>query len=77
MFEVPDFEEDTIQIFSPAEVEKHLSKVNTNKSVPPAAQLSLPVCHVINSSIKLGKWSMWGRMAYGKNNLIRKLKHTQ
>ena len=45
-----------------------MEKIKTNKSVPPgdippvlvkkfSAELSVPLCNIINSSIRLGKWS--------------------
>ena len=66
--EIPKFEESSIPRFSPAQVQKHLEKVKTNRSVPPgdipsklvkafAAELSFPLCDIINSSIRLGQWS--------------------
>ena len=66
--DVPHFEENEIPQFSPKDVKKHLEAVKCNKSVPPgdippllvktfADQLSTPLCHIINSKIRLGKWS--------------------
>ena len=65
---VPEFEESSIPSFTPAQVQKQLEKLKTNKSVPTgdvpiklvkqlAACLSHPLCDIINSSIRLGKWS--------------------
>ena len=65
---VPHFDPSTVPCFTPDQVRKHLEKVKTNKAVPPgdvppllikqfAAQLSVPFCHIINTSIKMGAWS--------------------
>ena len=65
---VPKFESSDIPCFVPKQVEKRLQKLKTNKSVPPgdippklikqfAAQISIPLCEIINASIKLGAWS--------------------
>ena len=66
--EVPEFDEETIPCFLPSDVQKNLESIKVNKSVPPgdippilvrkfAAQLSVPLCHIINSKIRLGQWS--------------------
>ena len=66
--EIPEFDEKSIPIFTPKDVQKRLERVKTNKSVPPgdippqlikmfAKQLSVPLCNIINSSMRLGKWS--------------------
>ena len=58
----------SIPKFNPIDVQANLEKIKANKSVPPgdippkltklfAAQLSVPLCDIINSSIKLGQWS--------------------
>ena len=69
--QVPEFEASDIPFFVPKQVQKHLQRIKTNKSVPPgdippklikqfAKQISFPLCHIINSSIKLGAWSkLW------------------
>ena len=55
-------------VFSPSDVQKQLEKVKLKKAVPTgdipplltrmfAAQSSVPVCDVINSSARLGQWS--------------------
>ena len=65
---IPDFDEMSIPKFNPIDVQANLEKIKANKSVPPgdippkltklfAAQLSVPFCDIINSSIKLGQWS--------------------
>ena len=65
---VPEFEQSTIPSFTHQQVKKHLEKIKTNKAVPPgdippkliktfAAEMSKPLSHIINSSIKMGKWS--------------------
>ena len=65
---VPEFDVKTVPSFSPLDVQKNLEKIKTNKSVPPgdippkltklfAAQLSVPLCDIMNSSIRLGQWS--------------------
>ena len=66
--EVPKYDEESVPQFCPIDVQRNLEKVKTNKSVPPgdipsklvkifAAQISVPLCDVINTSIRLGKWS--------------------
>lgn len=66
--QVPHFEISDIPVFVPKQVQKRLEKLKTNKAVPPgdipcklikmfARQISIPLCDVINSSIKLGAWS--------------------
>ena len=69
--EVPNFAKSDIPSFVPKQVKKYLQKLRTNKAVPPgdiplklvklfASQLSVPLCEIINSSIKLGAWSkLW------------------
>ena len=69
--QVPKFEKSEIPSFVPKQVKKHLQKLKANKAVPPgdiplklikqfASQLSIPLCEIINSSIKLGAWSkLW------------------
>ena len=69
--QVPESEASDIPFFVPKQVQKHLQRIKTNKSVPPgdippklikqfAKQISFPLCHIINSSIKLGSWSkLW------------------
>ena len=69
--EVPKFDIEDIPFFTPKQVKKQLLKLKTNKAVPPgdippklvkqfAAQLSTPLCDIINSSIKLGSWAkLW------------------
>ena len=63
---IPEFEEESVPQFRPIDVQRKLEKLKTNKSVPPgdipvkliklfAAQISVPLCDVINTSIKLGK----------------------
>ena len=65
---IPEFEEESVPQFRPIDVQRKLEKLKTNKSVPPgdipvkliklfAAQISVPLCDVINTSIKLRKWS--------------------
>ena len=65
---IPVFDEESVPKFSPIDVQKNLEKIKTNKSVPLgdippkltrmfAVQLSVPLCDIINSSIKLGQWS--------------------
>ena len=65
---VPEFKEETIPIFLPIVVQRNQEKIQTKKSVPPgdipplltkqfAAQLPIPLCHIINSSVRLGQWS--------------------
>ena len=64
----PEFNDSQIPKFLPQEVSMYLQKVKVNKSVPPgdippklikqfAVPLSVPLCDIINSSIRLGKWS--------------------
>ena len=66
--EVPEFHESSIPSFKPCQVKSKLEKLKTNKSVPPndiptkivkmfAEELSIPLCDIINSSIRLGSWS--------------------
>jgi hypothetical protein len=66
--QVPKFENSDIPFFVPKQFKKHLQKIKTNKAVPPgdippklikqfAAQISIPLCDIINSSMKLGAWS--------------------
>ena len=66
--DVPEYDEKSIPQFLPIDVQRHLERVKENKAVPPgdipsklvkrfAAQLSVPLCDVINSSMRLGKWS--------------------
>ena len=69
--QVPDFDDSDIPSFKPSQVKKYLQRIKTNKSVPPgdippklvkqfAGQISIPLCDIINSSIKLGAWSkLW------------------
>ena len=65
---VPVFEDVYVPKCVPIQVQKELEKIRTNKAVPPgdvpakltkmfAAQLSIPLCDIINFSIKNGKWS--------------------
>ena len=65
---VPPFEESDIPTFKPYQVQKHLEKVKVNKAVPPgdippklirlfAAEMSVPLCDIINCSIRLGAWA--------------------
>ena len=65
---VPEFDKNYIRFFTPKRVGKKLLKLKTNKSVPPgdipqnlikvfAAQISIPLCEIINASIRLGAWS--------------------
>ena len=65
---IPTFQDSDIPSFVPKQVQKKLQKMKTNKSVPPgdippkllkmfAAQISIPFCDMVNSSIKLGVWS--------------------
>ena len=65
---VPEFPESAIPAFHPGQVKKKLEKVKTNKSVPPndippkiikmfAAELAVPLCDIINASMRLGAWS--------------------
>ena len=64
---VPEFDKSTVPSFTPEQVQKYLEKVNANKAVPPgdippklikvfAKQLSVPLSHIINSSILNGTW---------------------
>ena len=64
----PESNDSQIPKFLPQEVSMYLQKVKVNKSVPPgdippklikqfAVPLSVPLCDIINSSIRLGKWS--------------------
>ena len=64
---IPEFDQSSVPCFKPYQVQEHLKKVKTNKAVPPgdipsklikifAAELSTPLCHIINSSIRLGAW---------------------
>ena len=64
----PEYDTSQIPSFLPGQVCKYLEKVKLNKSVPPgdippkiikkfAAPLSIPLCDIINSSMRLGKWS--------------------
>ena len=64
---LPKFDAETIPQFKPCDVQKQLEKVKVNKSVPPgdippklmrmfAAELSVPLTDIINSSIRLGSW---------------------
>ena len=66
--EVPEFDVKSIPTFNPRDVQRKLENIKTNKSVPPgdippkiaklfAKEISFPLCDIINSSIKLGKWS--------------------
>ena len=65
---IPHFDEESVPQFTPKDVQKHLENVKLKKSVPPgdippllvklfAAELSVPLCDIINSSIRLGRWS--------------------
>ena len=62
------YEDSSIPKYKRAQVQKILEKIKENKSVPPgdlppklmkafAAELSIPLCDIINSSIRLGAWS--------------------
>ena len=66
--QVPKFSEVTIPKFTPSQVKQKLEKIKTNKSVPPndippriikmfASEISIPLCDIINASIRLGAWS--------------------
>ena len=66
--QVPNFSEATIPKFTPSQVKQKLEKIKTNKSVPPndippriikmfASEISIPLCDIINASIRLGAWS--------------------
>ena len=66
--EVPEFKAESIPQFLPQEVQKYLENIKVNKSVPPgdlppklirsfAQELSVPLCHIINTSLSQGKWS--------------------
>ena len=65
---IPEFEKNSIPVFSPTDVQRQLEKVKLKKAVPSgdipplltrmfAAKLSVPVCDAINSSVRLGQWS--------------------
>ena len=68
---VPPFCESSIPVFTPQQVRQKLQSIKVNKSVPPndippkilklfAAEISVPLCDVINSSLKTGSWSaLW------------------
>ena len=64
---IPEFDKSTVPRISPKDVLKHLRKVKTNRAVPPgdippnliklfANELAIPLCHIINSSIKDRVW---------------------
>ena len=65
---VPEFSESSIPVFTVQQVRHKLEKIKTNKSVPPndvppkiikmfAAEIAIPLCDIINASIRLGAWS--------------------
>ena len=65
---IPPYEKSTIPVFKPCQVQQHLKQVKVNKSVPPgdiptklirlfAAEMSIPLCSIINSSVQSGAWA--------------------
>ena len=66
--DIPDFDPEEIPVFKQEDVQKHLEKVKLKKAVPPgdlppllirkfAKQISIPLCDIINFSVKYGQWS--------------------
>ena len=69
--DIPDFDLETIPLSKQEDVQKHLEKVKLKQTVPPrdlspllirkfAKQISIPLCDIINFSVKYGKWSKRG-----------------
>ena len=65
---IPPYEKSTIPVFKPCQVQQHLKQVKVNKSVPPgdiptklirffAAEMSIPLCNIINCSVQSGAWA--------------------
>ena len=63
--DIPDFNPEEIPVFKQEDVQKHLEKVKLKKAVPPgdlppllirkfAKQISIPLCDIINFSVKYG-----------------------
>ena len=66
--DIPDFDSETIPVFKKEDVQKHLERVKLKKAAPPgdlppllirkfAKQISIPLCDIINFSVKYGQWS--------------------
>ena len=66
--EVPSFDVSDIPQFSPRQVAKEMTKIKTNKAVPPgdvpaklikvfAKELAVPFSHILNKSLMDGTWS--------------------
>ena len=64
---VPNFPDSSIPFFKLEQVKMKLQEIKINKAVPPndippkivkmfAAELAEPLCHIINSFIKMGAW---------------------